>query len=174
METPAEFGDMWEDIYPTLMRRARRLTRGRNTEPEDLVSQATIKVLNYSQSDNEISNFAGLMQLSLMQVHIDLNRNLGAQIFDQAAEFQEAQWCCETAGCRTNVERSLIARETLDAILDWIETLPQLEQILFDLRFLQEKSFIEISEIVGLSAENARQRIRKLRIKLRHVIDNYG
>ncbi len=84
-----EFVEKWIKSYPKLLRRARRMSSRSCSDPEDVLSQATIKVLCYSRANNRINNVEALMHLSLKQAHLDNHRNLGERVFKESSEFRD-------------------------------------------------------------------------------------
>ncbi len=166
-----EFESKWLDCYPLLMNKARRLANGCSQDPEDLLSQATLKVLNYIQLEREIENFAGLMFLSLLQVHLDGKRRLGNRIFDYAKEIVEERGSFECERDLPCAERTFIAKQTLADIFECLGTMPCFYQELFELRFVQDLSYSEISKQMGISESSARQMVRKLRCKIKSWIE---
>ncbi|SMX43121.1 RNA polymerase sigma factor [Actibacterium lipolyticum] len=168
----AKFQDQWSDNYPLLMRRARRLTRDGGQDPEDLSSQATLKVLKYLSLEREIENFVGLMLVSLLQVYQDSNRRVGNRVMDRSEELQEygahAKWCSVCP----DTERTYIAKRTLNDIFDHLATMPPNIQELFHLRFIHDLSYSEIGQKLDISPACARQKVKTLRGKLRVWIDD--
>jgi RNA polymerase sigma factor (sigma-70 family) len=122
-----------------------------------------VKVLNYLRLEREAENFVGLMQVTLLQVHLDGNRRHGNRIFASAAELGED---CGQHEAVPSVERSYIAKETLGDILDYLATMSVEAQRLFHLRFVSDLSYAEIGMITGVTEACARQQVRKLRQKL--------
>ncbi len=166
-----DLGSRWLDSYPILIRRARNLTAGGGQDPEDLVSQATLKVLNYLNIEREVDNFVGLMLVSLRQVYLDSNRRNGNRIFSRAAELTEDHHS-DLHSANPCVERSYIAKEMLGDIFDCLTTLPQSSQELFQLRFVSELSYAEIAAVMDITEASARQKVKKLRDKLQSWIEN--
>ncbi|MDJ0826704.1 MAG: sigma-70 family RNA polymerase sigma factor [Rhodobacter sp.] len=162
-----DFGAQWAEHYGVLMGRARRLAAGSPQEPEDLLSQATVKVLNYLRLEREITSFVGLMLVSMMQVHIDAHRRLNERVFYEADEYSEHGGRPVDLTDLPDAERSYIAKQTLADIQDFLRTLPPVYRDLFHMRFIDEMPFAEISRRLGISEANARQKIRTLRGKLK-------
>ncbi len=169
---PVDFGSQWSASYPILMRRARRLAAGGRQDPEDLISQATIKVLNYLDQQREAENFIGLMLVSLMQVHLDAKRSTGNRIFAQSDELTDQTGFFERDGSEICVERSYIAKETLGDIFDCLAKLPPSSQQLFHLRFVCDLTYLEISEVMAITEACARQKVKKLREKLQAWVED--
>ncbi|MEE9453002.1 MAG: sigma-70 family RNA polymerase sigma factor [Paracoccaceae bacterium] len=166
------FQDEWSDNYPMLMRRARNLSRNSNQDPEDLLSQATLKVLNYLSLERNMENFVGLMLVSLLQVYQDSNRSTSNRVMDRSEELQECGAHASFCNTAPGAERTYIAKKTLYDIFDHLATLPPHIQELFRLRFIHDLSYNEISQKLNISPACARQKIKILRIKLRVWIDN--
>jgi RNA polymerase sigma factor (sigma-70 family) len=161
-----DFGNNWQNNYPILIRRARRLSAGGSYDPEDLLSQATLKVLTYLDIEREVKNYVGLMLVSLLQVYQDNKRRLGNRVFAQADEFVEDSGQLQDRYTAQSVEQDYIAKETLGDVFDCLETLPGNTQELFRLRFIEDLSYVEISERMQISEACARQKIKALRAKI--------
>lgn len=162
-----DFRAAWMEHYAQLMSRARTLAINSSQDPEDLLSQATIRVLRYIELDKSINNFVGLMLVSLLHAQIDSRKVLREKIFVDARapvdDFVEEN-CMQTA---MDAERELIAKETLTNLLAFVETLPLIYRRIFNMRFLDEKDVSEIGNEIGLSEPNVRQKIRQMRLKIR-------
>lgn len=167
----AEFGSKWEESYPILISKARHLTAGGTQDPEDLVSQATLRVLNYLNLDRDIENFVGLMLVCLLQVYLDSKRRSVNRISALSNELIEDGLHCDHSFAPPSAERSYIAKQTLGDILDCIAVMPGSQQELFHMRFVSDLSYSEISQRLGISEACARQRVKKLRMKFQAWID---
>jgi RNA polymerase sigma factor (sigma-70 family) len=163
---PIDLGAKWQTSYPVLIRRARNLVRGGSQDPEDLISEATVKVLNYLNLQREAENFVGLMLVSLLQVYLDGKRRQGNRIFAAAGAFIETEGYGGFGADTPSVERSYIAKETLGDIFDYLATLPPDSQQLFQLRFVGDLSYDRIAQEMGITEVCARQKVKKLRQKL--------
>lgn len=168
---PIDLGSKWQTSYPILMRRARKLVRGGSQDPEDLISEAMVKVLNYLSLQREAENFVGLMLVSLLQVYLDGNRKQGNRIFAGAGEFSDVVGYGDTGMDMPCVERSYIAKETLGDIFDYLATMPPGAQQLFQLRFVSDLSYGEIAQAMGITEVCARQKVKKLRQKLQDWLE---
>lgn len=167
-----DFGNKWEENYPILINKARHLSAGGTEDPEDLVSQATLKLLNYLKLDRDIENFVGLMLVCLLQVYIDSKRRSVNKISSVSNELIEENLSPDINGGLPSAERSYIAKETLGDILDYISVMPRSQQDLFRMRFLNDLSYAEISRRLGVSEACARQRVKKLRMKFQTWMDD--
>ncbi len=161
-----EFVEKWIKSYPKLLRRARRLSAHSRNDPEDLLSQATVKVLHYSRSNNHIDNVEALMHLSLKQAHLDNHRNLRERVFNESSEFRDFDRNHEQWTTDNSPETILLNREAIAGVVAVVTALPAIYQRLFTLRFVKEKSYADIADDTGLTVANTRQRIRRLRLKL--------
>lgn len=168
---PVDLGSEWNSNYPILLRRARRLARGGSQDPEDLISQATVKVLSYLECQRECDNFVGLMLMSLLQVFLDNKRRYANRIFFDADPFAEEYGHADWLGHEGCTEHRYIARETVGDIFSYIASMPPHAQNLFQLRFVRDLSYQEIAESLGVTEVCARQKVRKLRQKLQLWID---
>jgi RNA polymerase sigma-70 factor (ECF subfamily) len=162
-----DFGHQWLESYPVLIGRARRLSAGGAHDPEDLLSQATLKVLNYLSLEREVENFLGLMLVSLLQVYQDSNRRNGNRIFRRSDELFDNGHPLEISSAVPCVERTYIAKESLGDIFDYLSTMPRAMQQMFRMRFVQDLSYTEISQQMGISETAARRKICVLRKRLR-------
>lgn len=160
-----DFANKWHDNYPVLLRRARRLSASGGHDPEDLLSQATLKVLNYLNIEREVENFVGLMLVSLLQVYQDSNRRRSNRVFARSEEFIDHDVQLGLSPV-PDAERSYIAKETLGDIFDYLGTLPRGLQEVFRLRFVNDLSYQEISKQLEITEVSARQKVKKLRCRL--------
>jgi len=166
-----DFGNNWQSNYPILIRRARRLSAGGTHDPEDLLSQATLKVLTYLDIQRDVKNYVGLMLVSLLQVYQDNKRRHGNRVFAQSEEYLDDDGHAANRSTCPSVEQDYIAKETLGDVFEYLETLPLKMQELFRLRFIQDLSYQEISERMQISEVCARQKIKTLRAKILDWID---
>lgn len=70
-------------------------------------------------------------------------------------------------------ERSIMSKELRIVLYRLIKNLPDNLKTSVILRFIQEKTYREISEIINISEENVRKRIQQGRILLKHSIIEY-
>ncbi len=162
-----DFGAQWAANYGFLIGRARRMAAGGLQEPEDLLSQATVKVLNYLRLEREISNFVGLMLVSMTQAHIDAHRRLRERVFADSNEYDEGKGRCADLMDFPSAERAYIAKQTLKEIQAFLSTLPAIYVDLFRMRFIEEMPYASIADSLNISETNARQKISNLRAKLK-------
>lgn len=167
-----EFEDTWEEIYPILIGRARKIAADSDQDPEDLVSQATLKVLKYVSLGQEVENLVGLMLVSLMHVYQDDNRKAGNRIFVDSNQLIEDSDHYEYRSRTPGAEREFIAKQTLGGILDYITATPSSCQELFQMRFVHDMSYAEISHRLNISEACARQRVKTLRMKIRDLSED--
>jgi len=160
----------WANHYPMLLRLARRMAYRICLEPEDILSQATVKVLTYCKNNNEIQSFPSLMRLSIKQVYLDNKRNHRELIFLKSCELDVEKNVDARPDLPSFAEHNMATNETLEQVLAYVRTLPEQDKKLFYLRFLDEHSFTKISELTGMTEVNARKKISKIRIKLKFFI----
>lgn len=162
----SDFVEQWTKGYPKLLRRARILASSCSDDAEDLLSQATVKVLRYSRETGHMCDVEALIYISLRQVHIDNRRNGRQRIFDRAAQYQDGTPCHQRDPGRDDPEQHLITQEALEQVLKIVGMQKPIYQLLFRMRFLQGKSYPEIARRTGMTEAGARQCIRRLRQKL--------
>ncbi|MBL4693636.1 MAG: sigma-70 family RNA polymerase sigma factor [Magnetovibrio sp.] len=162
------FEQEWSEHYPMLLGHARRISYRICLEPEDILSQATVKVLTYFNKNHEIKCFPALMKLSIKQVYIDSKRNLTEQIFLRSCELDADSNFGLKQDSTNDVEQNHFTNETLSQVFGYVCTLPDAYKEIFDLRFLDECTFSEISNITGLSEVNARKKISTIRNKIQN------
>ncbi len=164
----------WLENYAELLRHARSLSKNTCVDPEDLVSRATLKILSACRESRDIKNFASLMHIALRHEFIDSRRRCQDRIFHNATALSSEENLCDLPDEQADSEQSLIARETLGAVVTAISEFSKFYQDLFELRFLKQKSFADIADIMDISEANARQRIRHLRRLLRRRLEVFG
>ena len=164
------FGVEWKENYHVLLNLARRMSYRTSQEADDILSQATVKVLAYTQKNNEIKSFPSLMRLSIKQVFLDNKRNHRDRVFLESCEFDQDYSLEILQNVAPFAEHQHCTKETLVQVLKYVYSLSSTDQELFHLRFIDEYSFHEISQMTALTEVNARKKISTLRNKLSTLI----
>ncbi len=144
-ENPESFGLLMERYQGPLFHYVRRLTQGTHEEIEDLLQEIFIKIyqhLNEYESSLKFSSWAYRVAHNHVVDHF---RKISAR--PKADALEEKEW--ETL-IRASIdpEKDFSNRDCLDRIKECLEDLPlQYKEILI-LRFLEEKSYDEIMDIL--------------------------
>lgn len=160
------------DVLPLkdkLFRLAYRITLNQ-VEAEDIVQETLIKVWNKREEWNTI--------ISIEAYCITLTRNLAIDK-SQKSEAQNTE-LTEEATLHTNEstpQQELEYSERMELIHRLINTLPERQRTILQLRDMEEKSYKEIAEIMHLSEEQVKVNLFRARQKIKNrytKIDNYG
>ncbi|GHU11685.1 hypothetical protein FACS1894185_5310 [Betaproteobacteria bacterium] len=162
------FTASWDAVHAKLRRRARYLAKGDDARAEDLLSSAAIKALQLlRRAAGRIHNPEGFLFLVLQHAHIDSLRQeqRETRIFDH-----EAGEGIEQFAAPQSPLESLCRKRTLTQLARLLSRLPQTQQQLFTLAFIEDASYEEIADNLGISNALARKRVQLLREKLRHLL----
>jgi len=156
----------WKNSYPAFLSRAMLWCRGSRERAEDLVSRATVRVLDFvSKHDHPVTDACALYFLVLRNLAIDEYRNAcrGALLYDRTVDVHsEADgWRLPSSGADLHAE--LAASQALAAVEEVLERLSEESRMLFVQRFLEHRSYREIAPSLGISEAGARKRVQKLR-----------
>lgn len=156
----------WRDQYRNLVNRARLLCGGRRDTAEDLVSQATLRLVQFIEtSDPRPIEIGALFWRVLRNLAIDQSRTArrAARVYDHAIDLADDAdlWRLPPAACDTHAQ--VAANEELAAVRHRVEYLPEEARILFVHRFVEDRSYREIAGHFRISEALARKRVQKLR-----------
>lgn len=160
------FTRFWMDQYNNLVKRARHLCGGSLDRAEDLVSQATLRLVQFiDASDTPPIDVGALFWRVLRNLAIDQHRTArcAAVVYDHSVDIgQDADhWRLPAAADDTHAQ--LAAHQELAAVRRRVESLPEEARILFVHRFVEERSYREIAGHFHISEALARKRVQKLR-----------
>ncbi len=158
----------WSSNYRTLVSQAHMLCRDAS-QAEDFVSRATIKLLSFVESyDRPLGEVGAFFFIILRNLAIDEHRaaRRTALLFDRSIDVHaEADlWRLPVSG--GDIHDRLADRQALVAIQDVLDNAPGETRALFVHRFMDDRSYDEIADCLGISAPSARKRVQKLRARL--------
>lgn len=157
--------------WPALRRRARHLSMGDQALADDLLAEASLKLLLYKrkhQVDN--GDLTGLLFVVLNHVFLDkLRRERREQQFIEYSDFSENDVAMKQIGTQTDSSERLELGQSLEQIYQAFELLSAEQQQLFRLKFEQNLSYAMIAEQLGINQALARKRVEILRRRLRHL-----
>lgn len=156
----------WIDQYHNLVKRARHLCGGSVDKAEDLVSQATLRLLQFIETNDALPIDVGaLFWRVLRNLAIDQHRTAccAATVYDHSIDLghDADHWRLPPAAGDTHAQ--LVARQDLAAVHRRVERLPEEARTLFVHRFIEERSYREIAGHFHISEALARKRVQKLR-----------
>jgi RNA polymerase sigma-70 factor (ECF subfamily) len=164
------FTTSWLAVHEKLRRRARYLTRGDDAQAEDLLSCTALKALQLLRhSAARIHNPEGFFFLVLQHAYIDSVRReqRETRLFDHEAAEQ-----IELLAAPQSLSESLSYKKTLEQLVRLLSRLPQTQQQLFALAFIEGASYVEIAASLDISNALVRKRIQLLRDKLHFMIQS--
>lgn len=156
----------WKNSYHAFLSRAMLWCRGNRERAEDLVSRATVRILDFvSKHDQPVVDAAALYFLVLRNLAIDEYRNAcrGALIFDRTVDIHSEADGWRLPGCGADMHSQLATNQALIAVEALLERLSEETRNLFVQRFLEHRSYREIAPSLGVSEAGARKRVQKLR-----------
>ncbi|AOJ33468.1 RNA polymerase sigma factor [Burkholderia metallica] len=172
-ESPAQQLDRtWREMQGKLRRRARLLCKGDIHRADDLLSDTALKVHIYLQrSPERVQNLSGFLFLVLNHAFLDgarrRLRERGMLEFDPGWDDDHI---VELAGHAPSVEQQLLLRQQLLRLQQALSTLPPQQQMLFTLKFEEDRSYLHIATALGINEPLARKRVELLRKKLREEL----
>lgn len=159
----ADLDACWREHRARLLRRARRLARGCPELADNLLSAATLRILEHARRGAApIRNIEALFQTVLGNLARDHWRWRRRCPEELCGEFGDLG-----AAAQTTPEQDCSAREELAQALAELRRLSPLCAELFRLRIVEERSYAEISAQLGLSEVAARKRVQVIRQALR-------
>ncbi|KFL49942.1 sigma-70 family RNA polymerase sigma factor [Burkholderia pyrrocinia] len=172
-ESPAQQLDRtWREMQGKLRRRARLLCKGDIYRADELLSDTALKVHIYLQrSPERVQNLAGFLFLALNHAFLDgarrRLRESGRLEFDPDWDDDHT---VELAGHAPSMEQQLLLRQLLLRLEQALSTLPPQQQMLFTLKFEEDRPYLNIAATLGINEPLARKRVELLRKKLREEL----
>jgi RNA polymerase sigma factor (sigma-70 family) len=158
----------WSSNYRALVAQAHMLCRDAN-QAEDFVSRATIKLLGFVETyDRPLDVVGALYFVILRNLAIDEHRatRRTALLFDRSIDVHAEADLRHLPVSGPDVHDRLADRQALVAIQDVLDNAPGETRALFVHRFMDDRSYEEIADCLGISAPSARKRVQKLRARL--------
>ena len=156
----------WRSSYSAFLSRALLWCRGSRERGEDLISRATVRILDFvSKHDRPVADACALYFLVLRNLAIDDYRagRRGTLIYDRTIDVHSEEDGWRLPACGTDMHSVLAANEGLAAVEALLERLSEETRNLFVQRFLEHRSYREIAPSLGISEAGARKRVQKLR-----------
>lgn len=159
-------GRAWALSYSAFLARAVLLCHGDRNRAEDLVSKATLRILDFvATHDQPLREVRAYYFLVLRNLAIDEFRagRRASSLYDRSVDVHsEADaWCLPVSGGDPN--DALDARQALVGLRSLLDQLPDATRALFVQRFVEDRSYNEIAPALGVSEALARKRVQKLR-----------
>lgn len=144
-ENPESFGLLMERYQGPLFHYVRRLTQGTREEVEDLLQEIFIKIYQHLNEYEPSLKFSSWAYRVAHNHVVDHFRKISAR--PKADALEEKEW--ETLiRASVNPEKDFSNRDCLDRIKECLEELPLKYKEILILRFLEEKNYDEIMDIL--------------------------
>ena len=156
------FEATWKEIKHILYRKAFRLTNGNGADAEDLMATTAIKAIKFLRHSPELVHHPqGFLFLVLQHVYLDFIRRKQREdrLFERCEDISLSPHVVSSGSlfeCLRHVEQ-------LEQISTLIDRLPPAQQQLFDMIFIKEHTYEEVTEKLGISQSLARKRVQLLR-----------
>lgn len=159
-------GLAWRQSYSAFLARAVLLCHGDRDKAEELVSMATLRILDFvATHDQPLRQVRAYYFLVLRNLAIDAYRNArrASTLYDRSIDVHSEadSWCLPVPG--GDPHDALAARRALAGIGSLLAELSDELRELFVQRFMEERSYGEIAPAFGVSEALARKRVQKLR-----------
>lgn len=144
-----------------------RWLRGHRHDVEDVLSKGSINAFEYILSHPaNVRRFRPWMLRILFNLSIDTARFQSR--FVSASSDDDDDGGVAIFGCAPDVvERALMCEEIARSIARAVQGLPPKLHEVFELRFVEERQYDDISQTLLISPQNARKRIQLVRERLR-------
>lgn len=138
---------------------------GNEEDAKDLVQETCYKALENIHLLNENSNVRAWLFTIMRNIWINQKkRNKISPIqFDEAIENVSDEW-------NINAEELLISNEMRQALLKALNSLPEVYKEILVLRYFEDLSYNEISEILGCPLGTVMSRLNRAREKLKEIL----
>ncbi len=154
----------WNDVYNFQLKRTQN-----EYEAEDITLQSFAKAFDKINTFDEAYNFkTWLIQIS-KNIHIDLLRKKNASIRSKTtSDVDDAVY--KIADDTPTPEDKLITEQNLSLLLRYIKQLKPHYQEVINLRYFQELSYKEISEVMNEPMNNIKVKLLRARKLLAEII----
>lgn len=166
MQNRSNLNLFWRHQHHALIKRARRLCGGCQDRAEDLVSRATLRLVQFIEThDSAPVDIGALFWRVLHNLAIDDHRTArsAAAVYDRSVDLGDEAHMWRLPAATDDVHAELATRQELAAIHHRVEELPEETRLLFTHRFVEECSYREIAGHLQISEPLARKRVQKLR-----------
>ena len=164
--------DFRRDILPLkdkLFRLALRITFDR-AEAEDIVQETMIRVWSKRDEWPTFSSVEAYCLTVAGNLAIDRSERMDARTVELTAEVEQAP---DTSG----PHERLVGKEQMKLLRRLIAALPEKQRTVLQLRDVEEKSYKEIAEVMGITEEQVKVNLFRARQKVKQQfmdIENYG
>lgn len=165
-ENRASVGRTWRLFYSAFLARAVLLCHGDRDRAEELVSKATLRILDFvATHDQPLREVRAYYFLVLRNLAIDEYRTArrAASLYDRAVDVHSEADSWRLPAPEGDPHDALSARQSLGEVGSLLGQLPDEARDLFLQRFVEERSYGEIAPTLGVSEALARKRVQKLR-----------
>jgi len=142
---PESFGLLMERYQIPLFRYIRRLTQLPKEDAEDLLQEVFIKIYQKLNEYNELLKFSSWAYRIAHNHIVDFFRKIGARPRTNSLEDYEL---AKLLTSKTDIARDLDSKDCLEKMKASLEKLPLKYKEVLVLRFLEEKSYEEIMDIL--------------------------
>ena len=159
----------WRDQYRHLVGRVRPLCGGSQDRAEDLVSQATLRLVQFVEAhDRPLIEIGALFWRVLRNLAIDQHRSArcAAAVYDHSIDLGSDAHLGYLPPAGDDTHAQVAACEALAAVQRRVDGLPEEARALFVHRFVEDRSYREIAVHFRISEALARKRVQKLRALL--------
>ena len=159
-------GRIWGLSYSAFLARAVLLCHGDRDRAEDLVSRATLRILDfvdtYDQPLREVRAYYFLVLRNLAIDEFRVSRRAAA-LYDRSIDVHSESDAFRLPVSGGDLHDAIDARQALTDLRPLLDRLPDETRALFFQRFVEERSYGEIAPALGVSEALARKRVQKLR-----------
>lgn len=141
---PEEFGVLMERYQGPLFRYLRRLGQMSNEDTEDLLQEIFIKTYQKLNEYDEQLKFSSWVYRIAHNAAVDYFRKINVR--PQIADLEDYEW--EKIGAHLNVEKEIMNKDCAKHIQECINLLPMKYREVLILRFIEEKDYEEIMDIL--------------------------
>lgn len=142
---PESFGLLMQRYQMPLFHYIRRITQLPKEDIEDLLQEVFIKIYQKLNEYNEILKFSSWAYRITHNHIIDYFRKTNARPKTNSLEDSELTKLLKS---RTNIEKDLNTKDCLEKIKECLEDIPLKYKEILILRFIEEKSYEEIMDIL--------------------------
>ena len=164
--------DFRRDILPLkdkLFRLALRITFDR-AEAEDIVQETLIRVWSKRDEWPQFSSVEAYCLTVARNLAIDRSERMEARNVELTPE-------AEQMPDASSPHERLVGKERLQLLRRLVASLPEKQRAVLQLRDVEEKSYKEIAEVLGITEEQVKVNLFRARQKVKQQfidIDNYG
>ncbi len=156
----------WNEVYRFMLKRTRN-----EIDAEDITIETFFKAFDKIGSFDTTFKFKTWLITIAKNTHLDIIRKQKKSILNQTSSDDENRAYCIVDNTPTPEDR-LINEQNLAELLKNIKKLKTHHQEMIQLRFFQEKSYIEIAEAIGTPVNNVKIKLLRAKKNLAQIIKN--